>query len=108
MHKWCIVERKVNYQLVPPHTHRKNAAERAIHTFKNHFITILYIAHPNFPMNLWCRLLPQAEMILNMLRLCRINPRMSVYTSLEREFTYNSTLLAPLGSQIIAGVTPSE
>ena len=33
---------------------------------------------------------------------------MSAYTSLEGEFTYNSTLLAPLGLQIIASVTPSE
>jgi hypothetical protein len=28
----------MEYQLVPPHTHRRNAAERAIRTFKNHFI----------------------------------------------------------------------
>ena len=28
----------VNFQLVPPHVHRRNAAERAIRTFKNHFI----------------------------------------------------------------------
>ena len=26
------------YQLVPPHTHRRNAAERAIRTFKAHFL----------------------------------------------------------------------
>ena len=25
------------YQLVPPNTHRRNVAERAIHTFKAHF-----------------------------------------------------------------------
>jgi len=29
---------EVEYQLVPPHVHRCNAAERAIRTFKNHFI----------------------------------------------------------------------
>ena len=28
----------VNYQLVEPHTHRVNAAERAIRTFKNHLV----------------------------------------------------------------------
>ena len=30
-----------NYQLVPPNTHRSNAAERAIRTFKAHFFSIL-------------------------------------------------------------------
>ena len=27
----------ITYELVPPHQHRRNAAERAIRTFKNHF-----------------------------------------------------------------------
>jgi hypothetical protein len=27
----------VNFQRVPPHVHRRNAAERAIQTWKNHF-----------------------------------------------------------------------
>ena len=27
----------VGYQLVPPHIHRRNSAERAIRTFKAHF-----------------------------------------------------------------------
>ena len=100
--------RDVQYQLVPPHAHRKNAAERAIRTFKNHFITILCMLHPNFPVSLWCRLLKQAEMTLNMVRPCRVNPRMSAYTALEGEFTCNDTPLAPLGSMVIAGDTPSQ
>ena len=29
---------KVDFQLAPPHVHRRNAAERAIRTFKNHLI----------------------------------------------------------------------
>ena len=40
---------KINYQLVPPNTHRSNVAERAIHTFKAHFISILAgVSLPNF------------------------------------------------------------
>ena len=31
----------VTYQLVPPDMHRRNAAERAIRTFKAYFLTIL-------------------------------------------------------------------
>ena len=32
---------KVQFQLVPPDMHRRNAAEQAIRTFKDHFIAIL-------------------------------------------------------------------
>jgi len=46
-------------QLVPPDTHRRNHAERAIQTFKSHFISILAGVDPSFPMNLWDRLIPQ-------------------------------------------------
>jgi hypothetical protein len=31
-------DKGVKFQFVPPHVHRRNAAERAIRTFKNHFI----------------------------------------------------------------------
>ena len=46
----------VEYQLVPPHIHRRNSAERAIQTFKNHFIAGLTSTDPNFPLSNWCRL----------------------------------------------------
>jgi hypothetical protein len=32
-----ITAHNINYQLVPPHCHQHNAAERAIATFKEHF-----------------------------------------------------------------------
>jgi hypothetical protein len=32
-----MVEEHIDFQLVPPGLHRRNAAERAIRTFKNHF-----------------------------------------------------------------------
>ena len=34
-------EYNITYQLAPPHIHRRNAAERAIRTFKDHVIAIL-------------------------------------------------------------------
>ena len=39
----------VDFQLVPPHVHRRNAAERAIRTFKNHFIAGLCSTDKAFP-----------------------------------------------------------
>ena len=50
---------KVKYQLVPPHSHHQNTAERAIRTFKAHFLSILAGVADDFPRNLWDLLLPQ-------------------------------------------------
>ena len=62
-----------------PHIHQRNSAERAIQTFKNHFIAALACTDPNFPMSNWCRLLPRAELTLNLLRPSRLNPKLSAY-----------------------------
>jgi hypothetical protein len=69
-----FTEQDMTYQLVPPHCHRRNAAERAIHTFKEHFVAGLASVDSDFPMYLWDRLLPQAEMSLNLLRTSRLHP----------------------------------
>ena len=61
------IRKNCNLQLVPPDTHRRNLAERAIQTFKSHFISILAGVDPAFPMNLWDRLLPQTVLTLNLL-----------------------------------------
>jgi len=63
-----ITKNNCTYQLVPPHVHRRNKAERAIRTFKDHFLTILAGTSPTFPANRWDLLLPQAELTLNLLR----------------------------------------
>ena len=57
-----LKDNQVTFQLVPPNNHRKNAIERVIRTFMNHFIAILYSAYLNFPLSLWCHLLHQSEM----------------------------------------------
>lgn len=95
------------YQLVPPHLHRRNAAERAIQTFKNHFLAGLMSTNPKFPFYLWCRLLPQAVTTLNLLRQSRINPKLSAYAQLNGEFNFNATPLAPPGTKVIVHTKPS-
>ena len=74
-----IQDEGVDFQLVPPHVHRHNAAERAIRTFKTHFIAMLCSTDPTFNMALWDKLLPQALIALNLLRPSRINPKLSEY-----------------------------
>jgi hypothetical protein len=46
------------YQLVPPVQKRTNTAERAIQTFRRHFLRLLATTHPSFPINHWPALLP--------------------------------------------------
>ena len=53
---------------VAPNNHRQNPAERDIRTFKNHFIATLCTTDPTFPLSQWDRLLPQAELTLNLMR----------------------------------------
>ena len=53
-----MTDKDERFQLVPPHLHRRNSAERAIQTFKNHFMVGLASVNKNFPFHLWCRLLP--------------------------------------------------
>jgi hypothetical protein len=98
----------IEFQLVPPHSHRRNAAERAIRTFKNHFIAGLCSTDKLFPMNLWCRLIRQAEITLNLLRASRINPRLSAYAQLSGAFDYNATPLAPPGIKCIIHEKPGQ
>jgi hypothetical protein len=97
----------IEFQFVPPHVHRRNAAERAIRTFKNHFIAILCGTDPNFPIHLWDRLLPQALLTLNLLRASRINPRLSAYAQIHGAFDFNRTPLGPLGTKVCAHIKPS-
>ena len=49
----------ITYQMVPPHDHRANLAERVIQTFENYFKARLSTLHPDFPIAEWDRHLPQ-------------------------------------------------
>jgi hypothetical protein len=55
------------FQLVPPEMHHRNCVERAIRTYKDHFLSILAGVDQSFPPYLWDLLLPQAEITLNLL-----------------------------------------
>ena len=104
--KEAIKNNGMTHQLVPPNDHRRNHAERAIQTFKAHFISILCGVDDNFPISLWCRLLPQAEMTLNLLRPSRTTPNVSAYAHLFHQHDYNQHPLAPLGMAVEMHVVP--
>jgi hypothetical protein len=70
----------MTYQLVPPDDHRHNMANKAIQTFKDHFIGVLSRCTATMPIHLWCQLLPQIEQQLLLLQQLRLHPNLSAYT----------------------------
>jgi hypothetical protein len=103
-----LTKQGINYQLTPPHIHRRNNAEQAIHTFNNHCIAGLCSVDPTFPLKLRDKLLPQAMITLNLLQKSRINPHMSAYAQLNGHFDFNKTPLAPPDTRIISHEKPDQ
>jgi hypothetical protein len=99
---------KFAYQLVPRHVHQRNAAERAIQTFKNNFLAFLSTCDPAFPVTEWDLLLFQAELTLNLLRSLRVNPKLSAYAYLNGNFDFNKTPLAPPGTKVVVHLKPDQ
>ena len=89
-------------ELVPPKSHRRNPAERAIRTWANHFEATLACADPTFPFAQSARLKDHAECTLNLLRASRLDPTTSAWAQLHGEFNYEATPLAPAGTVVAA------
>lgn len=101
-------QRKIEYQLAPPNSHRTLPGERHIQTFKNHFIACLATADPSFPLVDWDLLLDHAQVTLNLLRNSNINPRLSAYAQMEGVFDYNKTPVGPVGCRALIYETPEQ
>ena len=95
------------YQLVPPDVHRRNIAERAIPTFKAHFLSILASIPPSFPNYLWDKLLPQTKLSLNLLRHSTIAPLLSAWEAFNGPFNFDTTPLGPIGFRVLIHNKPS-
>ena len=98
----------VDFQLVPLHDHQRNAAERAICTFKNHLIAGIVSTDKEFPLNLWDRLIEQAVLTLNLLRGSRLNPKLSAYEQLMGRYDFNRTPIAPPGIKVLVHERPEQ
>ena len=98
----------INLQLVPPYDHRTNPAEKAIDTFKSHFLAGLASLPPEFPLHLWDRLVEPATITLNLLRPSKLNPRLSAYAQLYGTFDYNRTPLCPPGCRALIHDSPGH
>ena len=64
---------------------------------QNYLKAGLAIIDPDYQTTEWDRLIPQAEVTLNLSRASRVNPRLSAYGYIFGKFDFNSTLMAPPG-----------
>ncbi len=94
-----IKSNMMDIQLVPPHNHQVNAAERAIATFKEHFIVGLATVNKNCPLQLWDEFLHQFELTLNLLHFSPRDPSKSANKEVHGPYDFNKTLIAPIGTK---------
>ena len=92
---------KVYAQKVAPHNHRANTAEWMIETAKHHFIAGMARTDENYPIQEWDRGVEQSQRTLNMLRPCRINPKLSADAFLEGQHDYNAVPFPQLGWRML-------
>ena len=88
-------------QYYPPGVHRANPAERHIQTTKDHLISMLNACHPEFPKQLWDRLLDIAEIQLNLLRPFGPDPSVSAYEGIRGKYDFKAHPLHPPGSRVM-------
>jgi hypothetical protein len=107
--KKAFKKHAADFQRVHPHVHRRNSAERAIQTWKNHFCAGLAPTYdPKFPLTEWDLLMPQADIMLNLLRSSRRQPKLSAHACLHGAFNFNRSPLAPPGTRVVVHVTPNQ
>jgi hypothetical protein len=106
--KSYLHDKNITFQLVPPYSHRINASEREIRSFKDHLIACICSMDKAFPMHMWDILLPQAVITLNMLHISWINPNLSASTYIGGQYDYNRAPMEPPGTITIAHETPNR
>lgn len=95
--KAAIRENGCQVELTPADMHRRNAAERAIQTFKGNFTSVLAGVSDDFPITRWHELIPGMVLQTNLLRQVTVAPKTPAYAYLHGPFDYNRMPLAPLG-----------
>ena len=69
----------MSYQIVPPDDHWHNLSDKAIQTWKDHFIGVMNGTAAAFPAHFWSQSIPQVERQLLLLQKSNVNPKISAY-----------------------------
>ena len=98
----------MSLELTPVAVHRTNKAERAIQTWKDHFIATLATTDPDCPVFLWEDFIEQTELTLNSMRASKTHPLLSAWEALCGKFDIMATPIAPLGTKVLVHDTPEN
>ena len=80
-----IASQQTSQQYTPPYTHRTNPAERALQTYMSCIKSTIASLLPTFLIALLCKLLPQIDLSVNIVRKCSQNPLLSARVTMEGE-----------------------
>jgi hypothetical protein len=101
-------EENIIAQLVPPGIKRSNKAERAIQTFRNHFLAVLGTLHKDFPIDRWDLLLPHIEATLNLLHPAQDDQSKSAYEGIfGHKYDFLQHPMGPAGILVYVFELPS-
>ncbi len=103
-----VADRHMSLELTPVAVHRTNKAERAIQTWKDHFISTLATTDPDCPLFLWEDFIDQTELTLNIMRASKTHPLLSAWEALCGKFDVMATPIAPLGMKVLVHNTPEN
>ena len=108
MLKISLQAKNTQHRYTPPYSNRTNPSERALQTYKSCVKSTMTSLPPTFPIAYWCRLLPQIDFSVNIVRKCRQNPLLSEWAFMEGEFHFNATPIAPPGSEMLMHEKPNR
>jgi hypothetical protein len=105
--KKFLTKKKCGLQVVEPHNHRVNAAERAIQTFKDAFIAALATTHRDFLLQLRDKLAPQVQDTLNLLQASQINHTKLACEALNGPYNWDWYPLTPPSCKAVIYKAPA-
>ena len=88
--------------------HRTNPSERLIQTYKSCIKPIVASLTPTFPITYWCRLIPQVDLSINIVRKCSQNPLLSAWAAMKGEYHFDATPVATQGSEMLMHEKPNR
>ena len=101
-YKSAIKANRATHEWVPSWEHRRKIDKKDIQKYRNHFVGVLAGLLKYFPMHLWCRLLPQAEIKLNLQHKSAITTKILSYSHVHGLHHFIHKPLAPLGCPVLA------
>ena len=98
----------ISIERAPPNNHRTLRAERAIAIWKDHFVAGLCTAPAAFPLREHDRLVPYANLTLNLLRESRTRPGVSAWEHIRGPINWDGCLFAPPGLAVLTFETKAQ